>query len=166
MFRVNACRFCGAETWQTATRRCDGCWEVTSRLDRFLDGGPEAVALVEKALVRARERAAERLERVRTKAKQTTKHEEVPREGGRVVLAHGEATGHGAGLGGVGGSVGGVGGGGGGGVGGGVGGVGGVGGSVGGGGGGGGGDKLLADYADDIEPLGQRVADPCPRRTP
>lgn len=43
---VTPCRYCDAFTRHCATQQCDGCWEVTSRLETFLKapGGREFVA--------------------------------------------------------------------------------------------------------------------------
>lgn len=30
------CKICGVPTWFTATKLCNNCYEVTTRLDRFL----------------------------------------------------------------------------------------------------------------------------------
>ena len=45
------CATCGMPTPQTHTKRCDGCWEVESRLAGYLrDGGDKAIRELVNAL--------------------------------------------------------------------------------------------------------------------
>lgn len=51
-----ACAVCGAPAMgpERIKPQCDGCWEVTARLDGFLrDGGDKAAAILRIALERA-----------------------------------------------------------------------------------------------------------------
>lgn len=40
------CTICGSDKALTGTKVCNGCWEVTRRLDRFLQEGPKAIEFV------------------------------------------------------------------------------------------------------------------------
>lgn len=46
-----ACKTCGRPTDMKGTKKCDGCWEVESRIGDYVrDGGEEAVCVLGDAL--------------------------------------------------------------------------------------------------------------------
>jgi hypothetical protein len=48
------CGTCGVPTRMTGTKRCDGCWEVETRLRDYLNTGERAKAFVRAALRKVR----------------------------------------------------------------------------------------------------------------